>query len=67
MKTVNEILATMDENGMRTEAGTKLYVHELIELIATHEDVYDLICCAFDLGYYRGVKAEKNKRRKRKK
>ena len=57
----------MKASGMAKEAGHRLYMHEIVELAVMHEGIYDLITSAFDLGYYRGVSAEKYRRRKQKK
>ena len=67
MKTVNEILESMETSGMTEEALKRIYCDEVAELAFSHESVYELILDSYKLGFYKGVRSERNKRRKHKK
>ena len=58
MKTVNEIMATMEKDGPAEEARSKLLCSELQELYESKEDLYYVLLHAYQLGYYRGTQAE---------
>lgn len=64
MKSITQILKEMEETGEIKTAESKLRVEDLNELKALDDDVFNLISKAFAVGYYRGVRAEKNKQRK---
>ena len=65
--TVNEIMESMETSGMAEEALKRLGCKEVAELAFSHESIYEVILNTYKLGYYRGVKSERNKRRKHKK
>ena len=67
MKTVNEILESMETSGMAEEALKRLGCKEVAELAFSHESVYELILNSYRLGFYKGTRAERNRRRKHKK
>lgn len=55
MKTVNEILESMEKDGTASEARSKLYCTELQEL-AESGDLYDVLLNAYMVGYYKSKK-----------
>ena len=67
MKTLTEIFDEMEKNGLAEEALKRLYCDEVAELAFSHESMYEVILNTYKLGFFRGARAERNRRRKRKK